>query len=98
MYPAGGYRRQLPRLLHHTLYRGSLRLTHLHHLHLRGLGETHPPGGPLSLQQEQQPGQTHHVLVCGHIILTQYPVVNQSNERSVITKYVSWRYCKSLNR
>lgn len=62
----GGHRRQFTGVLHHSIHRGSICFTHLHHLHLRGAGETSAPGRDVSLQHAQRPQQAHPVLVSTH--------------------------------
>lgn len=92
LHRAGSHGCQFPRMLHHSFHRGSLRLAHLHNLHLWGLGEAHPPGRLLPLQQEQQPGQTHHIFVCGseHHHTTIHFL--KEGKKGIITWYISWRY------
>lgn len=63
---SGGHRCQFTGVLHHSLHRGSLCFTHLHHFHLRSSGETSAPGRDVSLQHAQRPQQAHPVLVSTH--------------------------------
>lgn len=76
---SGGHRCQLACLLHHTLHRGSFCCTDLHYLHLWGPGETTSPGGALPHQQEQQPSETHIVLVRTFWLQAMHGVLNAAH-------------------
>lgn len=79
---AGRHRRQLAGVLHHSLHWGSFCRTDLHHLHLRGTGETDPPGCSLPHQQKQQLTETNAVLVSTLFIYSTHEYI-----------YSTWIHC-----